>query len=847
MIRCPQIRHYGVRKGAALLLVLWLCFVMPFATLAETTLLQNTLRPTPTADSTELTLSDAQHRYLDLHPTITVAYGDPWEPILQFGDNGLPSGVSVLLLARLATLTGVRLRYMPLSAEGKYDILCYMPSDQILVKSAPVQASLPYITLPMSVVSQEGVTDVSRVAVVEGFTIPEDYPGGRITYYPNARECMEAVFTGAQTAAYLNHYAADSLLQIKRYSQLVAHSLEGLSVSICFGVPAEGDPLLLSILNQLIQRTDSTQMNGFIISSVLTSQSISLSTIADRMPPDVAVMITVVFVLLITLITLFVSREIRSRRERARASEVAAFLDYANKANDDVWEVDAVTRKRWRYHVGNGMVERISIPDISDHLIKRLVHVQDLAFVKERVQFIINQDAIKSQRQERFDCRVLQMDGNYRWTRIVFQHMQPDRVHPHNLMVYLMDVDNSIKAEENKNRLLKAALAQAQAAGEAQSDFTAYISHEIRSPLNAVLGYLTLAKGSIDQPDRLLDCFSKSEYAANHLLQLINDVLDMGSISSGHMRIAKIGFDIRHLIDTLSTLYAAQAKNRGLTYQVDAQALPHPYLIGDDLRIKQVIVNLLSNAMKFTPRGGTVTLTVCQWQDTPEHVRMRFIVQDTGVGMTEEFRQQLFSAYTQQDASIAGRFGGSGLGLSIAKQLVDLMEGTIAVQSKLGVGTTFTVELPFLPDTALHSAQSDTPTVGIRFIGKRLLLAEDNDMNMEIATELLQQEGGFTVDGVANGRAAVERFVTSAPGTYDAILMDVRMPEMDGYEATRTIRLSEHSDATTIPIIAMTANAFAEDVQLATEAGMDGHIAKPIDIHHVLATLYKVMQSKGKA
>ncbi|HPS81585.1 MAG TPA: ATP-binding protein [Candidatus Limiplasma sp.] len=797
------------------------------------------------------TLTTAEKAYFAEHPVLTVVYGKPWEPVLQAEPNQEPAGVAPRILRHLEELTGVQMVYVPLENADRGDILCGVSEGNAKSDSADWVKSDAFLTLPMMLVFQDTVSTPQTLAVDEGAAIdiatadPIVRQAERISYH-GAHECLDAVLTGECEAALLNSYETANLLQNNRYAKMVSHRLEGTNTNACFGVRADAEPQLLSTLNKLIGHTSVSEMNSFIIASTLDNEAINLSVITDRMPSDVAAALMAIAAILLILLVLVILRDVRAHREHARATEIVAFLDYANRINDDVWELNVLTRKRWRYRIENNEVVRTPIQPLTQAVIDRFVHPDDAPELNERIRTTISEEFVKAQRKDRLECRLMIGDA-YRWTRIVFQSMLQSERHPMCLMVYIMDVDDTVRAEELKNQQLKEALASAESASTANSSFTAYISHEIRSPLNAVLGFLNIARNSIGQPERLLDCFAKSEYAANHLLALVNDVLDMRSIASGKLKIARDRFDVHALMDTLASIYNAQARVRGIRYTVEADDLPERYLIGDDLRVKQVVVNLLSNAMKFTPRGGSVTLSESQAPDGAGRVRMRFCVRDTGIGMSEEFQQRLFSAYTQQDASIAGHFGGSGLGLTIARDLVVLMDGEISVQSAVGQGTTFTVELPFAIDTEKKDLVAAQPDSNLCFANKRLLLAEDNDMNMEVATELLKQEGSFQIDGASNGREAFDRFTQSPPGTYDAILMDIRMPVMDGYEATRAIRASSHPDAARIPIIAMTADAFAEDIRQAMEAGMNDHIAKPIDIHRVLIVLATALEKQSNA
>ncbi|NLI20604.1 MAG: response regulator [Clostridiales bacterium] len=785
------------------------------------------------------TLTAAENAYLLEHPTLTVAYGPDWEPLLHTSSDGPPSGVAALHLDHLADLTGVSIVYVPKDNARQFDILCCVPQDGALAEQTAVRLSNPFLSLSLSLISRDGTAQADRAAADEAQRTdsPIRNAPAELVYYPGARLCLDAVLRGDQPAALLNSYAADSLLLDKRYAGLLSHRVQGAVISACFAVPKASDPRMLSILNKLISHISASELNDYVITSILSSQPISLTTIAARMPDDVLLLLASILILLTVLAILTVAHVIRSRRERAHTAEIAALLDYANRANDDVWELDIATHERWRLRMERGRVVRLPIQPLSGEVIRQFVHPDDLPAVNERARAILTDAFVETQGQEHIECRLLLEPGAYRWVRIAFQSMQPSPEHPHCAMVYITNVDEAVRAEEQKNRQLQDALALARAAAEAKDAFTAYISHEIRSPLNAVLGYLALSKASVNDPERLTDFFIKTEYAANHLLALVGDVLDMGSINSGRLQIAHESFDLCLLMETVASIYAAQARNRGLTYQVETAGFAERYLIGDDLRVKQVIVNLLSNAIKFTPEGGRVTLAAEQTAAEPGTVRVVFRVSDNGIGMSEEFQRHLFSAYVQQDPGVAGRFGGSGLGLSIAKRLIDLMGGNIAVVSAPGSGSTFTVTLDFPIDESKKNLVHAHPDSRNRFAGQRILLVEDNDMNMEIATELLKLEGGFLIESANNGRQAVERFLAGAEGYFDAILMDVRMPEMDGYEATRAIRRSDHPDAQTIPILAMTADAFAEDIRQATEAGMNGHISKPIDIHRLLMTL----------
>ena len=374
--------------------------------------------------------------------------------------------------------------------------------------------------------------------------------------------------------------------------------------------------------------------------------------------------------------------------------------------------------------------------------------------------------------------------------------------------------------------------AQSQADARAKGQFLSTMSHEIRTPLNGLIGLNHLMTQKLDNREKLSEYLTQSSETAKYLLSLINDILDSSKLEAQSMALELHPIDMAFVIETVSSIEATAMAEKNLHYTVQAD-LPCPYMMGDAVRIQQVLLNLLDNARKFTPAGGTITLNASQ-TEKQDKVLTTVTVTDTGRGMSEAFQKQLFQVFSQEADTVSKGNQGTGLGLSISRRLARLMDGDLTCVSRKGEGSTFT--FTFTADLAQKPVQETAEAAAEEESLPRVLVAEDNELNGEIIQELLVGEG-FQVTLAENGKKALRAFIESTPGTYGVILMDLRMPEMDGFETTRAIRALNRPDAATVRIFACTANSFTEDRDKALESGMDDFIMKPIDINTLLRKL----------
>lgn len=807
----------------------------------------------PYFSNTEFTYSELN--YIEEMPAIPIGYLPTGRPF-SFTDEktGEMAGITRDILDRVSELSGLQFEYVELpSADVDQDYLwdngiyalCGVEYTELTASIDQLWMSTPYLKAETVLVGEETIdfqSDMNlKLAAISKTAIPDEiyrqYPNFEIQYYDDVKTCFEMVHKGQADLLVQNQYVVEPYLSKPVYSNLKVLPVRSMQESLCIGVlhqPGENtdlqlklqDPRFLSIINKSIQRISGDELNDIIIRRTLG--------------------------------------------------------------------------ETYHYKIGDFLFQ-------------------------------------------------------YRYFLILVTVF---------LAVCISGLIKMERMKERENQILSKAIDQANQANHAKSQFLSHMSHEIRTPLNAIVGMTALAQKTAGNPQKTIQYLDRITESSRLLMSIINDVLDMSAIESQKLKISEQPFDFKALLTSVSETYYTQCKQKKIQFDMQLDQVKREALIGDSLRINQVLLNLLSNAYKFTEPGGRIVVTISEKMHDPEKkkVFMRFTVSDTGCGMSEEMQKRLFNAFEQESASTALKYGGSGLGLAITRNLVDLMHGAIEVESKIGEGTTFTVDIPFgitddiiFADTKMLEGlrvmvidddsymteyiSSVLNGLGVRFdvassgeaalaalereaagkepynvclvdwkmpemgglevvenirkrisedmlaviisaydlteveeagrnagvdlfvskplfqssiynilasvherrhgkiityedrydfTGKRALLAEDFELNREVAVDLLALVN-LETDCAENGQEAVDMFREAPVGTYDIILMDIQMPVMDGYEAIKTIRRSGHSQAETIPIYAMTANAFAEDVAKALAVGANGHIAKPID------------------
>lgn len=956
-------------------------------------------------NSNVISLSAEERQYLqtlkDNNEVIYVTMNPELKPYSYFED-GEAKGIAPALFQEIASRLGIQYQILEPANRWEYkeqissgtaelDLTAYL--DYSLAQEHNLKETDAYINSTMALLTRKGKNTSQENMTIAMVKDPTEYIGynkgltEKYAYkeYNSIQDCIDAVKNGEVDGTFRYVYIAERAVKEDYTNSLEYTILPDYSFSLCIGVSNGADHRLLSLVNKGVNSLSDTYMLGTMLEETadLAPESSLLSVAYDH---PIYVILLVVIASCILLLAVVAMLRFQNQKKQLRTSEeMERFIGYMCKSYETVAEHNLMTKRRIIYTIAGGKLEKILKIDQSydREYFKDLIKPEDLDRIVEAFSEETIEGLIERGEEEYFEIQVRDRDpenhdillDSYSWYSYIIMGVPRDKWHPKNFVVLEKQIQQVKEEEEKQKEILKDALESAKSASSAKGQFLSRMSHEIRTPLNAVIGYMDIAKNATEDYGKVMHCVESTDIAAKHLLSIINEVLDISSIESGRMKIAHEEFDLKAQLTNLSSIFFNQAKAKQVQFEVILNDISQEWVIGDTLRLNQILMNLLSNAVKFTPEQGKITLTVTQLKVDEKQVFMTFSVSDTGIGMSEEYQKRLFMPFEQESANTAQKYGGTGLGLSITYNLIQLMGGSIDVDSKQNMGTTFTVslnfdrcytlheenhgqerdyskiralivdddkdasnyikallnrcgvksdmvsdgesaikrvkgrmgtdykydlcimdwnmpnlngietakrikeecdaDLPVIIATAYDAAEFDeqAKAIGVKKVvskplfqstmfdllvstygkyevkqpqvknlesirGIRALLAEDNAMNMEIAMEILQN-AGMVVDPVTDGKQALDKFTQAPEDTYDVILMDVQMPVMDGYQATGAIRRSDHPQAKSIPIIAMTANAFTEDVNAALASGMNGHIAKPVNYDKLYEVLNK--------
>ena len=708
-------------------------------------------------------------------------------------------------------------------------------------------------------ISTLAVADLQRDIAIEQNMIGD----ARILNCQTRENALQAVLDGRADATYVYTYTAQSFVNNNPTASLQYSMVNSMRFDFKMYLRSSGDHELITILNKSIRQMPDDSISDLITKYTKnTPENMSVGQYMRANPEVVAVSVLMAAIAAGAMLVFYMrsrwSKQLLNTTERANR-ELEEQLAIVNTLSRDYINIYAVNAR-------TGAVRPVKItdyaaagldPDFQDEVryddlltdyINRRVFPEDRQYLTEALALDTVIEKLNAGTEYSAGYRVLD-DG----TVHTYQFTCAARLAADGsgwggfFLVGFRNIDEIVRRERDQREILEGALVEAQRANVAKTTFLNSMSHDIRTPMNAIIGFTSLAVTHIDDQERVKSYLEKILTSGRHLLSLINDILDMSRIESGKVRIEEAEVSLPEIMRDLKTIVQADVKAKQLSFHMDTQDVANETVLCDRLRLNQVLLNLVSNAVKYTKSGGSVSVRVIQTEMSPEgYASYQFRVKDTGIGMSKEFLAHLFEPFEREQTATVSGIQGTGLGLAITKNIVDMMHGTIAVASEVGKGSEFVVSFRFRVKDAPYRAPEETrveeeaPSAQF-LVGKKILLVEDNELNQEIAKTVLEG-AGLIIDTAGDGTEAVAAMKAAQAGTYDLILMDIQMPVMDGYEAARTIRAMEDPAKAGIPIVAMTANAFEEDRQRAVDAGMNDHVPKPIDVPKLIETLRRILK-----
>ncbi len=908
----------------------------------------------------------------------------------SYNDNGVLAGILPDIFAELMKINGMNYEFVCAKDRDEYMEAQQIPLFEVcldayynssFLEDSDCLPTKPYITLRMASVMRKDFTGgIRKVAVAgskqsfktEGIKISEN---AELIEYPDRTSAMDAVAKGECDITYVYQYTAAEYVNQDLAGNLVYSVLESPGYEYRITTRLNYDHEIIGILDKCIDQLDPSVVDDIIDKHVGANKVQMTFFEMLRYNTTYAVIAAIISLVIVFLAIIFVSSGIQRKKHQRYMNVIHGLAD----DYDSVFSVNKRTGQATCFRAKESAVNAMGLRngDTFDFASEFKMIVEKMVQAKEEqealMRFLSAPDLQAQQNPSMYFKAVI--DGQMRYMQVKAAAAETKD----EIIFGFVDSDDFIKDEQKKQEALQTALVRAEASSRSKTTFLSNMSHDIRTPMNAIIGFTALATTHLDNKEKVLDYLQKIQISSNHLLSLINDILDMSRIESGKAKLEETATSLPVIMHDLKNIVQTDIRAKQLDFFIDTQDVVHENIICDKLRVSQALLNVLSNAMKFTPAGGMVSVRIREIPSgKADCATYQFCVKDTGIGMSREFAKHIFEPFERERTSTVSGVTGTGLGMTITKNVVDMMGGTISVESEEGKGSVFTIELSFkLTDNAPVSYQipalksvnalvadddfstcenvcrmlesiglnaqwtmsgkeavlraahakktgkdfgvyiidwlmpdlngievvrrirmeigDDTPIViltaydwsdieeearaaGVTafcskpiflselsslltattekfqgqkisdesfaatgLAGKKVLLVEDNELNREIADEILTEAGLF-VETAENGQIAVDKVTEAAAGAYDVILMDIQMPVMDGYEATRRIRAISDKAKAQVAIIAMTANAFDEDRQKALDAGMNGHIAKPVDIRKLMDTLAEILK-----
>ncbi|MDE7439392.1 MAG: transporter substrate-binding domain-containing protein [Clostridia bacterium] len=725
-----------------------------------------------------------------------------------------------------------------------------------------------YMTATMARVTRndlKGGVKVIAVSESQGKDlIPQEFLDAySVRSYETGDEAMRAVLDGKADAAYVFAYTAQLFVNRDSSHSLYYSVVNGMSTTFSLHVSEDTDHELITILNKCIKQIPDDTLNR--LASNYTSFTIGDLSFIEYMKANPAVPFSVLFALVVITVVIIAlvwrgrwnkkllnaTAQTNKKMGEQLAIVEALSRDYTNvySVNEEAGTAQVI---KLEGYVAEGLKKdstaEYNYASVLEKYINSRVHPDDRLELAKALSLVNVREKLAADNEYLGSYRIIENDEVHNFQYTFLKIADGDDGRGDFILLGFRNIDEVIRKEQEQKNAMSEALAQAQYANKAKTTFLNSMSHDIRTPMNAIIGFTSLALTHLDNKEQIRNYLGKIMTSGNHLLSLINDVLDMSRIESGKVRIEEKENSLTEIVHDLETIVQADVKAKQLDFSIKTVNVKNETIICDKLRLNQVLLNILSNAMKYTKPEGKVTFRVKQLDDAPEgYAAFEFSVKDTGIGMSPEFLKHVFEPFEREQTSTVSGIQGTGLGLAITKNIVDMMGGTIKVESEVGKGSEFIVTFCFkVGGTSAKPKKKAKKSVDdgvfkLDFAGKKILLVEDNELNQEIAQTVLEGVG-FVIDTADDGSIAVEQVKKMPAGTYDVILMDVQMPIMNGYQATKAIRALDDPAKAATPIVAMTANAFDEDRKEALDSGMNGYVDKPIVIEKLLKELENILK-----